>query len=84
MRTESYTEADQRAEALLDSILTRPHTESAVAKALRAGNIWRALSNGMGWDPEPEEADDGTVQGWEAYREWDLHQSSEDEEGGAS
>ena len=51
MRTETYTDAERRADTLLESILVRPHTESEVAKAIAAGNIWRALSNGEGWDP---------------------------------
>lgn len=49
MRTETYTQADRRAEKLMDTVLTAPHTESGVAKAIRAGNIWRALSTGEGW-----------------------------------
>jgi len=53
MRIETNTEADARAEKLLDSILVREHTESAVAKAVAAGNVWRALSDGVGWDPNP-------------------------------
>lgn len=54
MRTETYTEADARAEKLMDSILIRKHTEGEVARAMRVGNVWRALSNGVGWDPEPK------------------------------
>jgi hypothetical protein len=53
MRTETYSEADARAEKLLDSILVRKHTGGQVAKAVTAGNVWRSLSNGTGWDPQP-------------------------------
>lgn len=53
MTAETYTQADHRADGLLDSILTKPHSEGQTAEAIRVGNAWRARSNGQGWDPEP-------------------------------